>query len=327
MAQSNAEEKKSDKKKLPFYKEVDGLLIPGIFTEEVFRAALAYKPRPDDLFIATYPKCGTTWVQNIVACIFRNGKPFYTFLEFMMGTPYLEMVGVKAVEMMKRPGAIKVHLPYGLTPRSTEAKYIFVARNPKDTLVSFYHHTENIPGYNFKDGAFDDYFELFIDGKVDYGDYFDCLLSWYEHRNDPNVLFITYEQLKKDPRTYVLKIAEFMDPKYKKALLENDERVLNDVIHHTSFSYMKEHMMKALNEMLSLPKESIINHPDLPPEMRELLQKDVFESKDTKNTFFRKGVVGDWKNYFSPSQSARLEKKYRERTLGTDIPELWKDIM
>lgn len=85
----------------------------------------------------------------------------------------------------------------------------------QDCCVSFYHHTENIAGYNFQGGSFDDYFELFINGQVDYEDYFDCVMSWYEHRNDPNVLFITYEELKKDTVKNVLKIAEFMGPQYK----------------------------------------------------------------------------------------------------------------
>lgn len=70
-------------------------------------------------------------------------------------------------------------------------------------------------GYKFQNGQFDDFFELFMEGKVDFGDYFDTLLSWYEHRDDPNVLFITYEQLKADTKEYILKIAEFMGEKYK----------------------------------------------------------------------------------------------------------------
>lgn len=39
------------------------------------------------------------------------------------------------------------------------------------------------------------------------------------------------------------------------------------------------------------------------------------------------GIVGDWKNYFSPMQNARLMKKYREKTIGTDIPQLWDNYM
>lgn len=85
----------------------------------------------------------------------------------------------------------------------------------KDCCVSFYHHTENIAGYNFQGGSFDDFFELFINGLTDFGDYFDCVMSWYEHRNDPNVLFIAYEELKKDNVENVLKIAEFMGTQYK----------------------------------------------------------------------------------------------------------------
>ncbi|GFX99625.1 sulfotransferase 1C2 [Trichonephila clavipes] len=215
MSANQEETKTNSKQNLPYYQDVDNFRIPGFFSAEAYKSALSYKPRPDDLFIVTYPKCGTTWVQNIVACIFRDGKPFHSALEFFMETPFLEMTGAKIAESMKRPGAIKLHLPHHLTPWSPDSKYIFVARNPKDCCVSFYHHTERTPGYRFQGGEFDDYFELFINGEVDFGDYFDTLLSWYEHRNDPNVLFITYEQLKKDPRTYILKIAEFLGNQYK----------------------------------------------------------------------------------------------------------------
>ncbi|XP_054710941.1 sulfotransferase ssu-1-like [Uloborus diversus] len=315
-------------KKIPFYRDIDGFRLPGMFSVEAFRSALAYKPRPDDLFIVTYPKCGTTWVQNIVACIYRDGKPFQSALEFFTQTPFLEMTGAEAAETMKRPGAIKFHLPYHMTPMSAEAKYIFVARNPKDCCVSFYHHTENILGYEFQGGDFDVYFELFMEGKVDFGDYFDCLLSWYEHRNDPNVLFITYEELKKDTKTNVLRIAEFMGSQYREAL-EKDEKLLADVIHHSSFAFMKEHLNRHLAEMCTLPKEMIINNPDVPENLRKLFggDKKLFNSDQTSVTFVRKGIVGDWHNYFSKEQNERMEKKFKERTAGTDLPDLWKDVM
>lgn len=119
-------------KVLPFYQDSgDGFKIPGQFSLDAYKSALTYQPRADDLFIVTYPKCGTTWVQNIVACIFREGKPFSSALEFVTNTPFLEMAGVEAAKTMKRPGAIKLHLPFRLTPWSPQAKYIFVARNPK----------------------------------------------------------------------------------------------------------------------------------------------------------------------------------------------------
>ena len=59
--------------------------------------------------------------------------------------PHLEEVGSDFVrnEATVANGyrLIKTHFPYELTPRSSKAKYIYVARNPKDCVVSFYHHT------------------------------------------------------------------------------------------------------------------------------------------------------------------------------------------
>jgi len=65
---------------------------------------------------------------------------------------------------------IKTHLHPSMTSKHPDAKYIYVSRNPKDVVVSFYHHTVGFPKhYNFADGSFDTYFELFLEGKVDHG--------------------------------------------------------------------------------------------------------------------------------------------------------------
>lgn len=83
------------KKVSPFYQDGGcGFNICGQFSLEAFKSALNYKPRPDDLFIVTYPKCGTTWTQNIVGIIYREGKPFTSALEFLSNTPFLEMAGM-----------------------------------------------------------------------------------------------------------------------------------------------------------------------------------------------------------------------------------------
>ena len=64
-----------------------------------------------------------------------------------------------------------------------KAKYIFISRNPKDCVVSFFHHTRGFPQhYDFEDGDFDVYFDLFCEGKVDFGFYYDMLKSWFNHK-------------------------------------------------------------------------------------------------------------------------------------------------
>ena len=45
---------------------------PGV-TEENVKSIQGFTYRDDDLFIATPPKCGTTWLQQIVKLIRNNG--------------------------------------------------------------------------------------------------------------------------------------------------------------------------------------------------------------------------------------------------------------
>ncbi|KAL1473767.1 hypothetical protein MTO96_038492, partial [Rhipicephalus appendiculatus] len=135
----------------------------------------------------------------------------------------------------------------------------------------------------FQDGTFDEYFEIFLDGRTDFGSYYESLRSWYSKRNEPNVLFLTYEGMHEDVRRSVLKITRFVDAGIADEL-ERDEDKMRTVLENSSVSSMKKE----------------------------------FEQ------FVRKGVVGDWRNYFSSEQSRRLEERFFLEMAGTDIPKLWE---
>ncbi|CAL1276709.1 unnamed protein product [Larinioides sclopetarius] len=310
---------------------VDGFQIPIMFPTEEFRSAMQYKPRPGDLFIVTYPKCGTTWAQQVLLLIFRQGEPLESLKEFNLATPFMDVRGAKSAENMPRPNAIKTHLPFHLVPWSEQAKYIYIARNPKDCCVSYFHHTKNIPRHGFK-GNFDQYFELFLSGKVDYGDCFDHLMEWYEHRNDPNVLFMTYEKLQEDTEASVLKMASFIDDEKYAEPLRKDRQILNNVLKFSSFQYMKEAAMKRIDAIVSMTDEEI-QKSDLPEKekMRYFrIRQEVANQKERSPHAMdniRKGIVGDWRNYFSEDQSKRLDEKFEERTKGTELGNLWRKYM
>ena len=54
--------------------EIEGILLPvGIKASNVRELRQSMRTRPDDVFIVTYPKSGTTWVQQIVKLIRNNG--------------------------------------------------------------------------------------------------------------------------------------------------------------------------------------------------------------------------------------------------------------
>lgn len=305
----------------PNYQKVEGLIIP-MFPPENIRKVMNYKPKPEDVFIATYPKCGTTWMQNVVLYIYRKGQELDSSSDFHILCPFIDPKGTQSMENMPRPGSFKTHLPFTHVPYSSEAKYIYVLRNPKDCCVSMYYHTiraSRAHNHPYAEATFDNFFELFMAGEVEYGDYYDHLMSWYPHRYDKNVLFTTYEAMKDDLKSIVMKVASFLGQEYIEAI-EQDNDVMNNILRFSGFDYMKEKLAKAFRH---------------PRKKREEEDADGFEetsaekkSPEKENIcFYRKGIVGDWKNHFSVEQNDRMNKKFIERTEGTEIYDLYKPYM
>ncbi|GIY36330.1 amine sulfotransferase [Caerostris darwini] len=206
---------------------------------------------------------------------------------------------------MPRPGAFKTHLPYSYMHHSPDSKYIFVARNPKDCCVSFFHHTRDQLGFGYWDGEFDDFFELFMAGELAYNDYFDHLLDWYPHRNDPNVFYTTYEDMKKDIKTVILKLSSFLGDEYIE-VIEKDNAVFNNIILYSGFDYMKK-MSETRNLRESVDMDFTFTGLNHMYEFNKSLKppEDLPEFEEV-----RKGIVGDWRNHFSADQTERLNRKF-----------------
>ncbi|KAG0438265.1 hypothetical protein HPB47_017088 [Ixodes persulcatus] len=203
----------------PAIQIVDGFRLPGFYSEEVYWSGLRYQPEESDIILVTFPKCGTHWVLEIVQACFRVCRGVTP------GWSSLEKHGMDGILKADRPRIICTHLPFHLASFSPSTKYIYVARNPKDCCVSFYHHTKELTDYCFQDGTFEEYFEIFIEGLTDNGSYYENLLSWYAKKDEPNVLFLTYESIHADMKESVLKIAGFIDDELAKKLAEDEEKL------------------------------------------------------------------------------------------------------
>lgn len=167
--------------------------------------ALSYQAREDDLFIVTYPRSGTTWMQNIVYNLLNNGKSFDVDRQhFFEQNPALEIDGEIGLNLLQRPGAIKTHLPIDRVPFHSQAKYICVVRNPKDVCISyfiFYNTWGDVPKLDFNQ-----FFEHFIKGYLPFNDYFEGLRLVWQRRHDKNVLFLCYEQMRSDLSAVITKV-------------------------------------------------------------------------------------------------------------------------
>ncbi|KAG1664488.1 Sulfotransferase family cytosolic 2B member 1 [Nymphon striatum] len=198
--------------KSPFYTTIHGLehcpVAAGYADLNLFRSGLEYAPRDSDIFIVSYPKSGTTWMQMIVWLLLNDLEP-PKYIDQLTDDNFLEyFAGKEGVSKMKEPRQIKSHLPFDLIPFNPKAKYIHVCRNPFDVCVSLYKHTYGFKKYYF-DGSMDEFFEYFHKGEVEFGDYYSHLSSWYE-QSHPNILFVTFEEMKENIKGVVENIVKFI---------------------------------------------------------------------------------------------------------------------
>lgn len=67
------------------------------------------------------------------------------------------------VDQLERPRFIKTHLHYSLLPTAMKSesspKMVYVARNPKDACISWYHHQRLMDGWG---GSLDDFVDCFV---------------------------------------------------------------------------------------------------------------------------------------------------------------------
>lgn len=306
-----------------FYKKVDGLWTLWHFDENNLRSAFAYKPRPDDIFVASYPKCGTTWVQCIVQCILNDGVLPDNSVDFMLESPFIDLMGAEGPDKMPRPGAIKTHLPFDKVPYSSDAKYVYVTRNPYDCCVSYYHHMLNKPSNPPEDNDFGHFLERFIRGELNFGGYFPHLLSWYERRHCPNILFLTFEELKRDAARGILKVADFLGEDYGRKLRQDGalfRRIADMVSMREMRKIFDDDMLSMVTRLFSLPPEKALSSL----EAYKHLRRPVQDRK--KEDFIRKGLVGDYKHHFTADQIRRMKDWIASETKQSDVMTLWSDI-
>ncbi|CAF2942224.1 unnamed protein product [Rotaria sp. Silwood2] len=281
---------------------IDGLRVPSNLDADNFLSGLQYKAQPGDIFIATYPKSGTTWMEVIVYSLLNNGKPFDADIgDYLMRTPHLEKVGGYTVSTMVRPGSIKTHLPFDRISYHPQAKYICIIRNPKDVCASFYRFLERNPLSKYFECQFDEFFDDFLKGQVPLCDYFEYLHSLLPYKDRENVLIISYEQMKRDIHCVIRKVAQFLNIE-----LNAQDELLDRVVATSSFEYMKKNFDKARNDFYA----HATNDPKIPR---------------VPLAFVQTGNIGGGKSYMSDEQKQQFDKVLAEKM--RDMPEfeaLWQ---
>lgn len=306
------------------YQEFEGLRILDLYHEESLSSAIRYKPQDGDVILVTYPKSGSNWTQFILWNILTRGKQPDDVGEFGLLSPFLEVTGAGVAEHPAKIGPIATHLPYNVLKPVDHAKYVYVARNPYDCAVSLYHFVKGLTPTTYTDVSFEKFLSLFLTGKAFYGDYFDHVLPWYEHRHKSNILFITYEQLKADTGGMIQKIADFLGDEHG-ASLRNDDTILPRILDNCSIESMRAFLTDAVVDRLKKIAKVASE--------KQYKSFKLFEKPHQANVqmhegggFVRKGIVGDWKNYFTPEQVERTKMWITAKSGKSDFMSLWDDL-
>jgi aryl sulfotransferase len=184
--------------------------------------------RPDDIVISTAPKCGTTWVQMICALLIFQTPDLPDRLGKL--SPFLDMLTRSQADVFADLDAqthrrfIKTHTPRDGLPIAPGVTYICVGRDPRDVFVSWDNHMANTDVMKFVRAreqavGLDDLagvqpprqlidprerLQAWIDSDAPFTERqnlrntVEHVASFWNHRDDPNVVMLHYNDLLRD---------------------------------------------------------------------------------------------------------------------------------
>ncbi|XP_019946652.1 amine sulfotransferase-like isoform X2 [Paralichthys olivaceus] len=208
--------------------------------------------------------------------------------------PWIEVKGSREAFIMAPSPRLRVtHLQHQFMPSalSQRGKVIYVARNPKDVLVSYYHF-HKVANMLETPRDFNDFFDKFLRGDVFGCCWFDHVKIYHSHKDDMNMLFITYEEMIQDLQSAVRRICSFLGKEL------TDEQLAN-VVKHSTFNNMKR-----------IPHA---NYEQVPGDLLNHHQ----------GTFMRKGTIGDWKNHFTVAQNERFDEVFKKEMKDVPLSFIW----
>lgn len=271
------------------------------------------KLHKDDIVIATAYKSGTTWVQNIVKELLYIDQEApaefiacSTWFDFRLPPQETHKSILSAFKGRK---LLKTHSPLDAIPFSRDIKYIYVGRDGRDCFMSLMNNFRNASDAFYNainqdlegiDSPFPRFVEeehnevkLFdkwisegwpaMEGETDgwpYWSLFDNVASWWLAKNEPNVLFIHFNDLKRDLVACIQKIADFIE-------VDVPESVYPILAQKLSFEGLKASALANASGVISPPG---------------------FFWNNGLEDFFFKGTNGRWRNLLSAEQVAKYEE-------------------
>jgi len=274
----NAALAKLDFRKVGFlYKGVAG--PHGSCSPESFAQAEGFRPGAGDIFVVTQMKCGTTWMQHVVYEILHrgagnlveSGTAMYAVSPWLEGRKSVPLEAAPVLGRERPSRLIKTHLPAQLCPAAGAARYVYVARHPVSCFASCMDFiVTNVGRMAPGVAAFEEWYRS--PELMWWGTWPAHVRGWWERaRRDRNVLFLYFEDMKRDLAGVVRQVAAFLE------VAPLTEAELARVVEKCGFAYMQEHQdnfemhpphILQTNAALFVAGTAD-RHKDVPPEVRQ----------------------------------------------------------
>jgi aryl sulfotransferase len=260
--------------------------------------------REDDVIVGTYAKSGTTWTQQIVGQLIFQGDPEVRVADI---SPWWDMRILPPelrASVLAQPHrrVLKTHLPVDALVLSPKARYIYIARDGRDVVMSLYNHHLNFAPiayelFNGTPGLVGDplpeadpdprsYFRTWLENDgAPFWSFWENIATWWAVRHLPNVKLIHFADLKRDLEGEMRAIADFLEVDVPAARWPK-------VIEHCTFDWMKANAEKVAP-----------------------LSGAAWEGGAT--TFVNRGTNGRWRDVLTAQDAIDYERMALEK-LGSD---------
>ncbi|MBL0309454.1 MAG: sulfotransferase domain-containing protein [Bacteroidetes bacterium] len=250
---------------------------------------LLFGERDDDIYVVTFLKAGTTWMQMILYQLTTDGA--MNFKHIYDVSPWLRNLADRngTIPDLLSPRIVKTHDPYNKVDKNKKGKYIFVVRDGLDVANSLYHHRKN---YNSTKITFQESFEMSFRDEDD-SNWFKFHEQWLRNKNKLPILYVRYEDLQQNFVQELFRIAKFLG-------IELKPEHINRIQEHCSFDFMKQHESK-FGEQPNVEKHEIVY-----------------------NQFIRTGKMGEGEKVISEADKEYFYKRFNFHLGQFPIMEIYK---
>ncbi|HLR61015.1 MAG TPA: sulfotransferase domain-containing protein [Lentibacillus sp.] len=229
-----------------------------------------YTCQEDDICLVAYPKSGNNFLLFLVAMLLYRKK-----IDWATKGEMIQNVSSAPIENLPTPRLVWSHDRYN----PSYPKVIYLVRDPRDVVISYYHHFQKYYG---ETRDFDEYFDAFMEGDIGPGMWDANIESWLDKQEKikNGFLLVKYEDLLENTSKEAKRIINFLN-------LDRTEQEINEAVNWSSFDNMKALEQKQQSHLNG--NSPFVNH-NMP--------------------FVREGKANKWKSVLSKEQQQQIDQTF-----------------